>query len=91
MNLIKLEKITSFILAIVIFATIGLLLSGKQFSIEIPVLLVVYVVAAINIVLQTFNRGGRVNRILSAILTFILIIGFGLGVFAATLPLSSGN
>ncbi|MFH6840985.1 hypothetical protein [Providencia sp. 2024EL-00732] len=91
MNLIKLEKITSFILAIVIFATIGLLLSGKQFSIEIPVLLVVYVVAAINIVLQAFNRGGRVNRILSAILTFILIIGFGLGVFAAILPLSSGN
>lgn len=91
MNLIKLEKITSFILAIVIFATIGLLLSGKQFSIEIPVLLLVYVVAAINIVLQTFNRGGRVNRILSAILTFILIIGFGLGVFAAILPLSSGN
>lgn len=91
MNLIKLEKITSFILAIVIFATIGLLLTGKQFSIEIPVLLVVYVVAAINIVLQTFNRGGRVNRILSGILTFISIIGFGLGVFAATLPLSSGN
>lgn len=91
MNLIKLEKITSFILAIVIFATIGLLLSGKQFSIEIPVLLLVYVVAAINIVLQTFNRGGRVNRILSGILTFISIIGFGLGVFAATLPLSSGN
>lgn len=91
MNLIKLEKITSFILAIVIFATIGLLLSGKQFSIEMPVLLLVYVVAAINIVLQTFNRGGRVNRILSAILAFVLIVGFGLGVFAATLPLSSGN
>ncbi|HFE3207840.1 TPA: hypothetical protein ACF3H7_003619 [Providencia stuartii] len=91
MNLIKLEKITSFILAIVIFATIGLLLSGKQFSIEIPVLLLVYVVAAINIVLQTFNRGGRVNRILSAILAFVLIVGFGLGVFAATLLLSSGN
>lgn len=82
MNLIKLEKITSFILAIVIFVTIGWLLSGKQFSIEMPVLLLVYVVAAINIVLQTFNRGGRVNRILSAILVFILIIGLGLGIFA---------
>ncbi|MEX9451346.1 hypothetical protein AB7Z60_18610 [Proteus mirabilis] len=80
MNLIKLEKITTFILAIVIFATVGLLLSGKKFSIEMPVLLLLYVVAAIHIVLQPFNRGGRVNRIL-----------FGVGVFTAIILLSIGN
>ncbi|HEK1205914.1 TPA: hypothetical protein ACQFL4_003312 [Proteus mirabilis] len=81
MNLIKLEKITSFIIAIVIFLTIGLLLSGKQFSINIPIILLIYVITATNIVLQIFNRGGKVNHIISAILAIVLIVGFILGVF----------
>ncbi|HAT5579006.1 hypothetical protein [Proteus mirabilis] len=82
MNLIKLEEITSFIIAIVIFSAIGMLLSGKQFSINMPVILLIYVITATNIVLQTFNRGGKVNHIISLLLATILVVGFGFGILS---------
>lgn len=82
MNLIKLEKLTSFIIAIVIFSMIGLILSGKQFSINMPVVLLIYVITATNIVLQIFNRGGKVNHMISLLLATILVVGFGFGILS---------
>uniref|UniRef100_UPI002B053F73 hypothetical protein n=1 Tax=Providencia alcalifaciens TaxID=126385 RepID=UPI002B053F73 len=78
-----LERLTSFIIAIVIFATFALILSEKHFSINMPVILLIYVIAATNAVLQTYNRGGKVNRILSAILATVLTAGFVMGLYVA--------
>lgn len=83
MNLIKLERLTSFMLSIIVFTLMGLFLIGKSISINMTGILFIYVVAWANIVLMTYNRGGKINRLLSQILFITLFIGFVLGVFAA--------
>ncbi len=82
MNFIKLEKITGFILSLIILASIGLLVSGVKFEVKPFFLLFTYLIAAINIVLSTYNRGGKANRTISIILSAVLIAGLGLGLIA---------
>ncbi|WIF74471.1 hypothetical protein QN092_21415 (plasmid) [Proteus vulgaris] len=82
MNLIKLEKITRFLLTIILLATICWILLGKELSINMPIVLLTYIIAAMNIVLTTFNQGGKVNHIISLLLATILVVGFGFGILS---------
>lgn len=82
MNLIKLEEVTGFILSLIILVSVGLLASGIKFEVNSLVLLLVYIIAAIKIVLSTYNRGDKVNRIISSISGTVLMMGLILGIIA---------
>ena len=81
-NLIKLEKISGFLLSVIILGGFGFLVSGGKFELNEYVLLLTYILAAINIVLGVYNRGGKANRTISIILIAILMVGLILGMFA---------
>lgn len=78
MNLIKLQKIIAIIFTVMIFVAIGLFFTNQYFSIHPAFYFILYVIAGVNLILMTYNRGGKINKIISAVIAALLLIVLGM-------------
>lgn len=78
MNLIKLQKIIAIIFTVMIFIAIGLFFTNQYFSIHPVFYFIIYVISGVNLILMTYNRGGKINKMLSAVIAVLLLVVLGM-------------